>query len=149
MTGRALLPPTGGDEAPHYSAALPGGLVLDLQALAGRICEQYREEFPDELQRYGPAGHAWCIHDNQHLLNWSVEAIVNDLDINQEVAWLANLLADRNFPTDRLARSLDIGAAVVREEVAAEPGTELAAVLADTARFVRTGEFVDYLMQED
>ena len=30
-----------------------------------------RLEHPDEQERYGKAGMAWCIHDNQHILNWA------------------------------------------------------------------------------
>lgn len=149
MTGPALRPPSGGEDVPRLSSPLPGGRVLDLEALAGRVCGQYRQEFPDELQRYGAAGEAWCLHDNQHLLNWAVEAVVGDLDISKEVAWLANILAARNFPTDRLARNLDIGAAVVRSELPGDPGTELAAVLADAAQFVSSGAYIDYEPLDD
>jgi hypothetical protein len=145
MTGHPLRPPEGGDEAPRLSSPLAGGHeILDLVALATTICERYQLEFPDERERYGDAGIAWCVHDNQHLLNWAAESVNGDLDIKQEVAWLATLLEARNFPPDRLARSLDIGADVVIGQVDGPGGQELAAVLVDTAGFVRSGDFRNY-----
>lgn len=144
MTGSPLRPPEGGDEAPRLSSPIGGHGTLDLVALAQAICERYRLEFPDERERYGDAGNAWCVHDNQHILNWAAEYVNGDLDIRQEVAWLATLLEARDFPTDRLARDLDIGAEVVIGQVGGPGGLELAAVLADTAGFVRSGEFREY-----
>lgn len=145
MTGkRPLAPPSGGDGPPLISAPLLGGEPLDLLALATEICRRYREEFPDELERYGDAGNAWCVHDNQHLLNWAVETVNGYFDIEHEVAWLANVLEARQFPLDRLARGLDIGADVTREAVEGDPGQELSRVLTSTAVFVRSGAFRDY-----
>ena len=144
MTGRRVHPPEGGDEAPKVSSPLAGGDALDLVALATSICQQYRLEYPDERERYGDAGVAWCVHDNQHLLNWATESVNGDLDIRREVAWLATVLEARDFPTDRLARDLDIGADVVLGRVGEPGGRELAAVLTATAGFVRSGDFWDY-----
>lgn len=145
MTGRPLRPPEGGDEAPRVSSPLGHGReTLDLVALATTISERYQLEFPDERERYGDAGFAWCVHDNQHLLNWATESVNGELDIRQEVAWLATLLEARHYPTDRLARDLDIGADVVTNQVGGPGGRELAAVLTDTAGFVRSGDFRDY-----
>lgn len=117
---------------------------MDLLALASEICRRYREEFPDERERYGEAGNAWCVHDNQHLLNWAVETVNGYFDIKHEVAWLANILEARQFPVQRLARGLDIGADVTRGEVDGSPGEELSRVLTSTAAFVRSGAFRDY-----
>jgi hypothetical protein len=111
--------------------------------LATTICDRYRLEFPDEQDRYGPAGIAWCVHDNQHLLNWAAETVNGDLEMNDEVAWLANVLEARDFPPDRLARNLDIGAGVVGRMVVGPSGRQLAAVLTDAAEFVRSGDFRD------
>lgn len=144
MTGRRLRPPEGGDEAPLVSSPLAGGETLDLLALATAICEKYRLEYPDEGERYGDAGIAWCVHDNQHLLNWATGTVNGELDIRQEVAWLATVLEARGFPVDRLARDLDIGADVVMGRVGGPGGRELAAVLTDTAGFVRSESFRDY-----
>jgi acyl carrier protein len=144
MTGRPLQPPAGGDEAPKVSSPLAGGDSLDLVALATAICEQYRLEYPDEQVRYGDAGVAWCVHDNQHLLNWATESVNGHVDIEHEVAWLATVLEARDFPAERLARDLEIGADVILGRVGGTGGRQLAAVLTATAGFVRSGNFRDY-----
>ena len=145
MTGRPLQPPQGGEEAPRLSSPLAGGDPLDLVALATAISERYMAEYPDERDRYGDAGIAWCVHDNQHLLNWATESVNGDLvDIRQEVAWLATVLESRDFPIDRLARGLDIAADVVLDRVDGAGAQELAALLTDTAGFVRSGDFREY-----
>ena len=144
MSGRPLQPPQGGDEAPRVSSPLLGGDTLDLVELATVICERYLLTFPDERERYGDAGIAWCVHDNQHLLNWAVESVNGELEIEPEVAWLATVLESREFPIDRLARDLDIAADVVSGQVAGPGGRELASVLIATAGFVRSGDFRDY-----
>ena len=145
MNTRRLKPPDedGGDEAPRLSSPLLGGEKKDLVATATEICHRYRQEFPDEKERYGSAGNAWCVHDNQHMLNWAVETVNGYFEINQEVAWLANILEARHFPTDRLARSLDIGAQVVQETLTGKPGQQLSRVLTGSAAFVRSGAFRD------
>src|SRR6478752_4939367 len=122
MTERTLRPPEGGDEAPRVSSPLAGGDPLDLVLLATVICERYGLEFPDERERYGEAGIAWCVHDNQHLLNWATESVNGELDIRPEVAWLATVLEARDFPVDRLARDLEIAADVVIGRVAGPGG---------------------------
>jgi hypothetical protein len=110
---------------------------LSLLPLAQEICRRYREEFPDEQARYGDAGNAWCVHDNQHLLNWGAGAVQGYLAMNPQVDWLAGVLQARDFPLDRLARNLDIGAEVVAEYVEGEHGQRLSAVLAEAAAFIR------------
>jgi hypothetical protein len=144
MTARRLEPPQGGDEPPRVSSPLAGGESLDLVALATAICERYRQEYPDEQERYADAGIAWCVHDNQHLLNWATESVNGELDINQEVAWLATVLEARDFPVDRLARDLDIGADIVLDRVAGPGAIALAVTLTAAAGFVRSGDFRDY-----
>src|SRR6478752_9678141 len=138
MTERRLRPPQGGDEPPRVSSPLAGGESLDLVALATAICERYRREFPDERERYGDAGVAWCVHDNQHLLNWATDSVNGDLDMMPEVAWLATVLEARDFPPDRLARDLDIAGDVVLHEVAGSAGRSLAELLTAAAGLVRT-----------
>jgi len=91
-----------------------------LAPLAYEICRRYRAEFPDEQERYGDAGIAWCVHDTQYLLAWAVL----DLDLKghfaESVTWLARLLAARDFPLDRLARDLELAAEAVDEEYGAK-----------------------------
>jgi hypothetical protein len=144
VTEPRLQPPSGGDDPPRVSSPLAGGDVLDLFSLATVICERYRLEYPDEQERYGDAGIAWCVHDNQHILNWATGSVNGDIDIRPEIAWLAIVLHARDFPIDRLARDLDIAAAVVSEQVSGPGAGQLAAVLTTTAEFVRSGEFWTY-----
>jgi hypothetical protein len=131
-------PPSG--QPPPTEARLAGGDPLDLAALAREICRRYRAEYPDEAERYGDAGNAWCVHDNQHLLNWAAGRVNGYVDFEREVAWLARVLEARDFPLGRLARNLDIGADVVREQVGGERGGRLGGVLAGGAAFVRGRE---------
>jgi hypothetical protein len=110
--------------------------MLDLRALAQKICSRYRAEFPDEQQRYGDAGIAWCIHDNQHILNWAITERNGYGGFERQLAWLAGVLEARDFPLDRLARNLDIAAAVLHE--ALERADQLSEILMGGARFVRS-----------
>jgi hypothetical protein len=128
-------PPSG--HRPPAEAALEGGEPLDLAALAHEICRRYRDEFPDEQERYGDAGDAWCVHDNQHILNWAVGARNGFVDLERELAWLARVLEARDFPLDRLARNLEIGAAVVEERLEGDERA-LAGDLASAAGFIRS-----------
>lgn len=142
MSGGRPLPPE--DDAPR-AASLGNAGPINLLALAEKICHRYRDEFPDEKERYGVNGYAWCVHDNQHLLNWGAQSVNGFFDVKQEVSWLANVLEARGFPVDRLARNLDIGAEVVGREVTGPAGAQLADTLTEAASFVRSGEFVDYV----
>jgi hypothetical protein len=117
---------------------------LDLRRLAQEICRRYRQEFPDEQERYGDAGQEWCVHDNQHLLSWAAGEVNGHLELVTQVAWLAKVLEARGFPLDRLARNLDIGAEVARTHVDEGVGGRLAEVLARAAEHVRQHEtFLD------
>ena len=127
-------PPSG--QPPPVRAELADGTEVDLEALARDVCERYRAEYPDEEGRYGDAGLAWCVHDNQHILNWAAGSVNGYVDLERELAWLARVLEAREFPLDRLARDLDIAAAVVGEQV---PGAEaVAAALTGAAEMVRS-----------
>lgn len=116
---------------------LPDGTAIDLEPLAREVCHRYREEFPDERERYGDAVDAWCRHDNRHLLNWAALSLSGFVDFEAKVRWLAGVLEARGFPLSRLARNLELAAGVVEDE----PGTAhagLAAVLAEGARLVHS-----------
>ena len=142
MSDRRLAPP--GGEPPPASVSMDAGEPIELTALAEEICRRYRAEFPDEQQRYGDAGLAWCLHDNQYLLCWGAEAADGYLDMKQQVAWLASVLEARAYPLVRLARDLEIGADVVRDRLDAPRAGPLAAVLAGAADYVRSREtFLD------
>jgi hypothetical protein len=130
--------PPSGAPAP-VTAELRDGEELDLRALAHAICRRYRHEFPDEQARYGDAGMAWCVHDNQHLLNWAVAEANGYGGFERQLTWLAGVLEARDFPLERLARDLDIAAAVLDELGTRHPG--LSEILVDGARFVRSRAF--------
>jgi hypothetical protein len=127
-------PPSG--QPPPVRAELADGTVVDLEALAREVCERYRAEYPDEEERYGEVGQQWCRHDNQHLVNWAVLHTREYVVLDEQVAWLAKVLEAREFPLDRLARNLDIAAAVVGERVTG--GTAVAAALSGAAEMVRS-----------
>jgi hypothetical protein len=128
------VPPSG--QPPPTHAEMADGTEVDLEALAREVCERYRAEYPDEEGRYGEAGMAWCRHDNQHLVNWAVLDTRAYVSLDEQVAWLAKVLEAREFPLDRLARDLDIAAAVVGERVAG--GDAVAAALTRAAEVVRS-----------
>jgi hypothetical protein len=109
--------PPGGTPPPRTAILSGGEAPIDLVALAEEICRRYRHEFPDEQERYGDAGVAWCIHDNQHILGWAVGARNGYTDLNEQLGWLAGVLAARDFPVARLVRDLEIAADVVRERL--------------------------------
>ena len=120
-------PPSG--HPPPASAELRDGSMLDLRDIAEEICRRYRAEFPDEEARYGDAGVAWCIHDNQHILNWAVTEANGYGGLEGQLGWLAGVLHARDFPVARLRRDLEIAADVVEDE-------KLAATLLSGASFV-------------
>lgn len=127
-------PPSG--QPPPLRAELADGSEVDLEALATEVCARYEAEYPDERERYGDAGHDWCVHDNQHLVNWAVLDTREYVKLDEQVAWLAKVLEAREFPLDRLARDLDIAADVVAHRV---PGGEpVAAALTRGAEMVRS-----------
>jgi len=131
---RSVSPPSG--MVPPGAARTPSGVELDLVALAEEVCTSYDAEFPDERERYGPAGMQWCRHDNQHLLNWAVLSLGPWLDFERQVDWLAGVLDARDFPLPRLARDLDLLANAVARSHPSE--SDLHARLAEGAAFVRT-----------
>ena len=78
--------PPGGDPPPTSAWLEDANLEVDLSSLAHEICRRYRHEFPDEQERHGDAGHAWCVHDNLYLLCWAVEAVNGYVDMSAEVS---------------------------------------------------------------
>ena len=130
MSGRPA--PPGGQPAP--TTASLAGQSLDLAALARETCERYQLEFPDERERYGPAGMQWCQHDNQHVLNWAALSLRELVDFEQQLAWLARVLEARGFPLERLVRSLELLSETVRRTEPPRP--ELADRIDAGASFV-------------
>jgi hypothetical protein len=50
----------------------------------------------------------WCLHDNQHLLNWAVMSLTHGISFENELAWLAGILEHRQFPLERLVHNLEL-----------------------------------------
>jgi len=122
-----------GAPPPEQAILVGADAPIELAPLAREICRRYRDEFPDEAERYGDVGIAWCVHDNQHILNWAVGARNGYVELQGELAWLARVLEARDVPLDRLARNLDIAAEVVAD-------LPIAGDLAAGARFIRSRE---------
>lgn len=135
MKRRRPSPPSG--YPPPEVAHTADGETLRLRGLAEEICRRYRAEFPDERERYGDAGTAWCVHDNQHILNWVALESRGFVDLEERLAWLARVLEAREFPLPRLARNLELAAEVVRDDLPA--GAHLIAErLSHGAHYIRS-----------
>ncbi len=129
---RSIPGPSG--ERPPTSATSPHGLELDLVAVAEITCSAYDAEFSDERARYGPAGMQWCLHDNQHLLNWAVLSLTYGISFEKELAWLAGVLEHRKFPLNRLVRDLELLSTSVTTSYPDE--TEVADRIKEGAAFI-------------
>jgi len=106
--------PPSGMPAPAR-ARLGSGREVDLYTLAALVADRHLAAHPEELERYGPAGRQWCLHDNQHLVNWAILDVRGDTDLLGKVAWLAGVLDARGYPLDSLRDNLREAAAVLRE----------------------------------
>lgn len=105
-------PPSGA--LPPAQAQHSDGTPIDLEAIAGQICERYRQEFPDEAERYGEAGIKWCLHDNQYILAWAVQdARDGTVRLGAQTQWLGRTLSSRGFPIARFIRNLEIASEIV------------------------------------
>ena len=100
---RRLAPPSGWPPPPQY------------RAQAEQICVRHFEMHPEQVERYGEHGMAWCVHDLQHILAWAESDAAGHVDLEKEVRWLAGVLAARHFPIETLADDLEIAADVVPE----------------------------------
>ena len=110
---KRVAPPSG-QEPPHI-APRKDGTTLSLDPLAREVCDRYFELFPDHIEHYGAAGDAWCVHDSLYLFAWAIEDVDwNENLLIQQVLWLARVLSARDFPVLRLARHLELAAAVAR-----------------------------------
>ncbi len=101
MSRRHLSPPSGYPPPPEYAEQ------------AREICRRHFEMHPDQVERYGEHGMAWCVHDLQHILSWADHDAKGHLDMEKEVRWLAGVLKARDFPIQTLADDLEIAAEVV------------------------------------
>jgi hypothetical protein len=107
-------PPSGW---PPPTQAKLAGAPVELEPLAALIADRYFARFPEDIERYGDAGRAWELHDTQHLLNWAMGDVEGFIDMHGQVAWLARVLAARDFPLEHLAVNLELAAEVVYEQL--------------------------------
>ncbi len=124
--GTRLRPPSGG-MAPPSTATLTDGAQLDLVALAREITEEHLARHPDELERYGDAVRAWCVHDNQHLLNWAALDLAGSVDLDAQLRWLAHVLTSRGYPLENLVDDLRTAGSLLTRR----PGSAAMHALAD------------------
>jgi hypothetical protein len=61
----------------------------------------------------------WCVHDLQYVLSWALVELEGFEVLARQVEWLAGLLARRDYPLERLARSLELTRDVLRERLPA------------------------------
>ena len=134
MSASRLRPPSGG-LAPPISTRLPDGTELDLLPLARKIADEHLARHPEELERYGEAVRAWCVHDNQHLLDWAALDLAGAVDFDAQLRWLANVLTARGYPLESLADDLRIAASVLRRR----PSSDARRALADRLRIAADG----------
>jgi hypothetical protein len=121
---------------PPKRATLPDGQVLDLHALAAEISAEHLSRHRDDLARYGEVLRDWCVHDNQHLLNWAVLDVCGTLEFGPQVAWLARVLGSRGYPLDSLADDLRVAAQTVRRRVTGKHADQLGDVLETGIDFI-------------
>ena len=109
---------------------------VQLAPLAAEVADRYFALHPEDLERYGPdVARAWELHDTQHLINWAIGDVEGFVVLDEKVAWLADVLAARDFPLDHLADNLAIAGDVVAERVAG--GASVAERLRRAAALVR------------
>ena len=108
--------------APPSGAAPPA----TYRAQAEEVARRHLERHPEDVERYGEHAMAWCVHDNQYILDWAAQPYI---DFEKEIRWLAGVLGARGYPLASLADNLEIGAEVV---------PELAPVLLEGAAIVRS-----------
>lgn len=125
--GGRLHPPSGGMAAPS-TTTLCDGTQLDLAPIAREIADEHLAHHPEELERYGDAVLTWCMHDNQHLINWAALDLAGYVDLDEQVRWLANVLTSRGYPLENLVDDLRTAGAVLARR---RPGSDALRALAD------------------
>jgi len=130
-------PPSGVN--PPQSFELADGTIIDLEPLALQLCSDYYERYPDDLERYGAAGQAWCEHDSRYLLAWALEdAQAGTLDCVEQVQWLGRVLAARSYPTERLAMHVQLVADALNRPALGDAGIQAAARMNHAATLLGT-----------
>ncbi|MGO9751874.1 MAG: hypothetical protein ACLP8S_05980 [Solirubrobacteraceae bacterium] len=118
-------PPSGA--IPPQAFELADGTTVDLGPLAQQLCRDYFGLYPDDIERYGPAGQAWCEHDSRYLLAWALEdARAGIVNCVEQVQWLGRVLGARSYPIERLAAHVQLTAAALRTAELGETGSHAA-----------------------
>ncbi len=129
-----------GGVTPPAAFELADGSHVDLGPLAARLCRAYYEAYPDDLERYGSAGQAWCDHDSRYLLAWALEdARAGTVDCVAQVQWLARVLTARAFPIERLARHVELASDVLRHPSLGDVGFRAARRMGHAVRALTAG----------
>jgi len=129
---RPVAPPSG---FPAPESATLKGRAVALGPLAEEVADRYFAEFPEDFDRYGDAARAWAVHDTRHCLHWAFLDAEGYASLEKEIAWLSDVLAARGFPLEKLARNLELAAAVVEQRV--ESGALVAGRLHSASAGVR------------
>jgi hypothetical protein len=125
-------PPSGA--TPPATVESDDGAPIDLAPLAARATDLYFEIYPDDVERYGEAGRAWCDHDSRYLLAWALEdARASTVDCVEQVQWLGRVLGARNFPLERLVGHVTLIADVLDASVSGGLGGRAAARMRQAA----------------
>ena len=126
-------PPSGVN--PPQTFQLADGTEIDLAPLARTLCEHYYGLYPDDLERYGPEGQAWCDHDSRYLLAWGLEdARAQTVDCVAQVQWLARVLTARSFPIQRLVRHVELTANILRTSDLGDLGNRAGERMSEASR---------------
>ncbi|MGD0167239.1 MAG: hypothetical protein ABSC51_08120 [Gaiellaceae bacterium] len=128
-------PPPPSGTPPPEQAEIEGLGSVELRPLAGESYRRYKTEFPDERERYGEVGESWYVHDTLWLLSWAALEIRYEGGVlPANLSWLAQVLAARDFPLERLARSLEITAEVASERLGPKASAFAGALLAGSGQ---------------
>ena len=112
----------GGEPPPAHSAD-----GVPLGPIAAAVADRYFEEFPGDLERYGPVAREWEVHDTLWTLAWAANP---HIDLAAQIEWLATVLAARDFPLAQLARNLELAADAGEGALGGDAATELRAAAA-------------------
>jgi hypothetical protein len=103
---------------------------LELRPLADAVVERYAPGVPRRGRALrAEVWRAWCRHDTQYLMQWAVLDTKGLTKLAEQVAWLARVLAARDFPLEASAHAR-AGADVVAEGGARRPAERLRAATA-------------------
>lgn len=135
-------PPSGAN--PPEAVDLPDGSRLDLGPPAEQLCRLYYDVYPDDLERYGAPGQAWCTHDSRYLLAWALEdARASTVDCVAQVKWLARVLTARAFPIERFVRHVELTADVLRNPSFGDIGARASDRMREAARLLTADQVSD------